>query len=211
MFVIVTAVACLGLVYFQRVGWLQAAAVAKVFASAGFLLAAVTAGALASLVGRIVLAGLILSMVGDMALIGPSRTHFLTGLVAFLLAHLAYITAFVSYGQERRWALSSAVPVVIGAVVVLLWLMPYADSGLEMPVRMYVAIISLMVITAFGARGAGASSLIVVGAVMFFLSDLSVASLRVVGTDFPTYIWGQPLYYAGQICIGLGASQSSSQ
>ena len=211
VFVIVTAIACMALVYFQRTGWLQLAAFAKVFASSGFLLTAISAGALTGLVGRIVFTGLILSMVGDMALIGPSRTHFLVGLAAFLLAHVAYITAFVSYGQDRRWALSSAVPVVIIAVAVLLWLMPVAASGLEMPVRIYTAVISLMVITAFGARGAGASSLIIAGAVMFFVSDLSVASLRVLGTDFPTYIWGLPLYYAGQVCIALGASQSSSQ
>jgi uncharacterized membrane protein YhhN len=211
VFILVTAIACMALVYFQRTGWLQSAAIAKVFASSGFLLTAISAGALSSLIGRVVFTGLVLSMVGDMALIGPSRSHFLVGLIAFLLAHIAYITAFVSYGQERRWALSSAVPVVIAAVAVLLWLMPFAENGLEMPVRIYTAVISLMVITAFGARGAGASSLIVAGALLFFVSDLSVASLRVVGTDFPTYIWGQPLYYAGQLCIGLGASQSSSQ
>lgn len=211
VFVIVTAIACMALVYFQRVGWLQAAAIAKVLASSGFLLTAISAGALGSLFGRIVFTGLVLSMVGDMALIGPSRTHFLIGLVAFLFAHVAYITAFVSYGQERRWALSSAVPVVIGAVLVLVWLMPHAEEALQLPVRIYTAVISLMVITAFGARGAGASSLIVTGAILFFISDLSVASLRIVGTDFPTYLWGQPLYYAGQLCIGLGASHSSSQ
>jgi uncharacterized membrane protein YhhN len=211
VFVVVTAIACMALVYFQRAGWLQFAAFAKVFASSGFLLTAISAGALSGLAGRIVFTGLVLSMVGDMALIGSSRGHFLVGLSAFLLAHVAYITAFVSYGQDRRWALSSAVPVVISAVAVLLWLMPFAGNGLEMPVRIYTAVISLMVITAFGARGAGASSLIVAGAVMFFVSDLSVASLRVIETDFPTYIWGLPLYYAGQVCIALGASQSSSQ
>ena len=70
-----------------------------------------------------------------------------------------------------------------------------------MPVRLYTAVISLMVITAFGARGAGAPRMIVVGALMFFLSDLSVAMQRIVESDFPTYIWGLPLYYAAQLLI----------
>lgn len=201
----------MALVYFLRAGWLQAAALSKVVASSGFILTAVSAGALQSLFGRIVFSGLILSMVGDMALTGPTQTHFLAGLVAFFLAHVAYVTAFVHFGQARRWALVSAAPVVVVTVFVLLWLMPHAEAGLAMPVRLYTAVISLMVITAFGARGAGASSLIVAGAVMFFLSDLSVASLRIAGTDFPTYLWGLPLYYAGQVCIALGASKSSSQ
>ena len=63
-----------------------------------------------------------------------------------------------------------------------------------------------MVITAVGARGAGASRLIVAGALMFFVSDLSVAMQRIVETDFPTIIWGLPLYYAGQICLALGTA-----
>ena len=51
---------------------------------------------------------------------------------------------------------------------------------------------------------------VVAGAVMFFLSDLSVAALRLVQTDFPTYVWGLPLYYAGQVCLALSTSQSRS-
>ena len=71
-----------------------------------------------------------------------------------------------------------------------------------------VAFISLMVITAFGARGRGASLLIVIGAVSFFLSDLSVAALRLVQTDIPTYIVGLPLYYFAQISFALSISHN---
>jgi len=211
VFVIVTAIACMALVYCQRMGWAQAAAFSKVLASSGFLLTAVSAGALRHQFGRIVFAGLVLSMVGDMTLIGATREHFLAGLVAFLFAHIAYTTAFISFGQARRWVIAAALPVTVSAVAVLLWLLPLAAAGLELPVRMYTAVISLMVITAFGARGAGASTLIVAGAIMFFVSDLSVAWLRVAGTDFPAYVWGLPLYYGGQLCFALGAPQSSSQ
>jgi hypothetical protein len=52
--------------------------------------------------------------------------------------------------------------------------------------------------------------LILTGAVLFFLSDLSVAALRLVQTDLPTYTWGLPLYYAGQVCLALSTSQSRS-
>lgn len=197
-------------VYCLRMGWFEPAAIAKVFASAGFILAALSAGVLETRFGRAILAGLILSMVGDMALISPSREFFLVGLSAFLLAHIAYITGFVGYGQDRRRVLIAAGPVVVAAVAVLAWMMPYASDGLAMPVRIYTAVISLMLITAFGAQAAGASKLIVAGAIMFFLSDLSVASLRVVGTDFPAYVWGMPFYYAGQLCIGLGAAATTA-
>ena len=78
------------------------------------------------------------------------------------------------------------------------------------PVRAYVAVISLMVIFAVGTQGRGGSRLIIAGAVLFFLSDLSVAALRLVQTGYPTYVLGLPLYYAGQVCLALSSSQSRS-
>jgi len=96
------------------------------------------------------------------------------------------------------------------AIAITVWLAPHIPSALVIPVRAYTTVISLMVIAAFGTRGRGASILIVAGAAMFFLSDLSVAALRLVQTDFPTYVWGLPLYYAGQVCLALSTSQSRS-
>ena len=96
-------------------------------------------------------------------------------------------------------------------VSVLAWLQPHLEPPIALPVQVYVAAISLMVITAFGARGAGASRLVVIGALLFFISDLAVAMQRIVAPGFPAYLWGLPLYYSGQLCLALGASHSSSQ
>jgi len=211
VFVVLTAIAVAALVWFLRMEWAQPAAAAKFLASCGFLATAVSVGALRHGFGRIIFAGLLLSMSGDMFLVGQTQRHFLFGLVSFLLAHIAYITAFVLFGQQRKWTLLAAAPVVLAAVLVLAWLNPHVPAELGMPVRLYTAVISLMVITAIGARGAGASRLIVAGALMFFVSDLSVAMMRIVQTDLPTFILGLPLYYAGQLCFALGASQSLSQ
>lgn len=211
VFVIVTALACVTLVYCLRMGWVEAAATAKFIASTGFLATAVSAGALRHGFGRVIFAGLLLSMAGDMFLVGTTQRHFLLGLASFLLAHIAYTTAFILRGQDRRHALWAAVPIVIVAVVVLAWLKPHLAPPIEVPVQVYVAAISLMVITAFGARGAGAPRLIVIGAVLFFVSDLAVAAQRIVAPGFPAYLWGLPLYYSGQLCLALGTSQSSSQ
>jgi len=205
-----TALATLALVYFLRMGWDQAAAAAKFVASSGFLATAVSVGSLRHGFGRIVFVGLLLSMCGDMFLIGQSQRNFLLGLTSFLLAHLAYITAFITAGLNRNWALRAAVPVIAISALVLVWISPHVAPYLAAPVYVYTAVISLMVITAFGARGAGASKLIVAGALMFFVSDLSVAAQRILETDFPTIVWGLPLYYAGQLCLALGAAHSSS-
>lgn len=208
--VVVTALACIALVYFLRVGWLQAAASAKFLASSGFLATAVSVGALRHGFGRIIFAGLLLSMSGDILLIGQTQRHFLFGLASFLLAHIAYITAFVVYGIKGKWAAVAAVPVLIGTYFVMLWLEPYLSDQLTMPVHAYIGVICIMVILAFGCRGAGAPNLIVVGAVLFVVSDLSVAAQRIVAVDFPTIIWGLPLYYAGQLCFALGAARPGS-
>ena len=205
-FVGLTAFSCAALVYFQLGDQLQAAAAAKLIASSGFLTTAISVGVLRHRFGRIVFAGLVLSLCGDLFLIGQSQRFFLLGLASFLLAHIAYITAFLSYGQDRKWVFAAAAPAVAAAVGVGAWLEPHVASPLAAPVHVYTAAITLMVITAVGARGAGAPGLIPAGALMFFVSDLSVAMQRIIETDFPTIVWGLPLYYAGQICLALGAA-----
>lgn len=202
------AVGCLLLVAMLLMGQDMPAAFAKLVASSGFILLAIRAGALRSDYGRVILVGLTFSWLGDAALIGESRSWFLFGLAAFLLAHIGYIAAFVIAGLSARWIGVAAFPIVIIALTVSAWLEPYVSQDLIVPVRLYITVISLMVITAFGARGKGASTLIVVGAVLFFLSDLSVAAMRLVQTDTPTYVLGLPLYYAAQINFALSTSHN---
>ncbi|HSM32149.1 MAG TPA: lysoplasmalogenase [Woeseiaceae bacterium] len=187
------------------------AALAKLAASSAFVLLAASAGAPGSRYGSIVLAGLVLSWFGDAFLVGTTKRWFLLGLASFLLAHIAYVTAFVTAGVERRWTVGASVPIVIIAAGVLLWLQPYLPPDLLWPVRFYTAVISLMVITAFGTLGAGATPLIVSGACLFYLSDLSVAALRFTESAFPTYVVGLPLYYAAQICLALSIAASSNR
>lgn len=186
------------------------ATIAKLIASSAFVGVAIASGALQSAYGRFLLIGLILSWCGDMFLTGETRTAFLSGLAAFLLAHVAYVFAFVRLGYDRKWAIGAAAPIAIVAVWVYNWLQPYIPAELLMPVRAYMTVISLMVVFAIGTRGAGGTVLILVGALLFFLSDLSVAALWLVQIDYPTYIWGLPFYYGGQVCLALSVSQSRS-
>ena len=202
--------ACLTLVVLLYFGHTIPAAIAKLVASSAFIALALHAGARDSSFGKFILAGLALSWCGDMLLIGASELNFLGGLVAFLLAHIAYVSAFVTHGYRRSWVIVAAVPVTAIAIAVWTWLEPYTAANLSIPVRAYIAVISLMVIFAVGTRGAGGKWLIVAGAMLFFLSDLSVAALRIVQTDVATYVIGLPFYYAGQVCLALSVSQSRS-
>ena len=208
---IVTGISCLVLVEALLAEMQLLAATAKLIASCGFLSVAYLGGALRSGYGRILLLGLVLSLLGDAFLIGESRQAFLAGLAAFLFAHVAYVASFVVYGVNFRWMSAAALPIVTIGVLVSLWLAPHTPAELALPVQLYTAVISAMVIAAFGTRGKGGPVLILVGAILFFLSDLSVASLRLLQTDFPHYVWGLPLYYAGQLCLALSVSTSQSR
>ena len=207
---VLVAVSCIALVALLLMEQNMGAAAAKLIASSAFVALAIRAGALRSNYGRIILLGLVFSWSGDAFLIGETQTLFLAGLGAFLLVHVAYIVAFVLLGISIKWAGIAALAIGALAIAITVWLAPHIPSALVLPVRAYTTVISLMVIAAFGTRGRGASILIVAGAAMFFLSDLSVAALRLVQTDFPTYVWGLPLYYAGQVCLALSTSQSRS-
>ena len=208
--VLVVAGACLALVVLLLLGYTLPAAAAKFVASTAFVALALRCGAAASSYGRLILAGLALSWCGDLFLVGASREAFLAGLTAFLLAHVAYVAAFVRHGYDRAWVVSAAVPITVIAITVWAWLAPHTPAGLSVPVRAYVTVISVMVVFAIATRGRGGSWLILAGAVLFFLSDLSVAALRLVQTQHPTYVVGLPLYYAAQVCLALSVSQSRS-
>ena len=204
------AVACIALVGLLHSGLYLPAIAAKLIASTAFIAVAVRSGAMTSRYGRLILLGLALSWCGDMFLTGQSRLAFLAGLSAFLLGHVAYVTAFVRHGYQRGWVYAAAIPVTALAIAVFAWLEPHTPADLMLPVRAYIAVISLMVIFAYGTRGRGGSVLIPVGATLFFLSDLSVAALWLVQTDYPTYVLGLPFYYAGQVCLALSVSHSRS-
>ena len=152
--VAVVAISCALLVGLQLSGHFGAAAIAKLIASTAFVTLAIQRRALASRYGRLILIGLVLSWGGDMFLVGRTQAFFLAGLSAFLLAHIAYSAAFIAHGVQRLAAAVAAVVVGLIAIVVWTWLEPNTPADLSLPVRAYIAVISLMVVLAFGTRGA---------------------------------------------------------
>lgn len=209
-FATVVAVACIVLVAFLLVDLQTPAFVAKLIASSAFIAVALQGGATTYGYGRLILVGLVFSWFGDMFLTSVTQTAFLLGLSAFLLAHVSYVAAFVKHGYHRGWVWGAVIPITVIAIAVWVWLEPHTAPYLSIPVRAYIAAISLMVIFAIGTRGAGGHWLILTGALLFFVSDLSVAALRLVQTDWPTYVLGLPFYYGGQVCLALSVSQSRS-
>ncbi len=210
--IIVVAVAAISMVSCNLLDLYAWSVASKMTASSAFVALAITAGATRSSYGRVVLVALALSWIGDLLLAGQSEKLFLFGLVSFLLAHVAYVIAFSIHGIDRNWALAAGLPVAALSVGVSLWLAAFVPPDMVIPVRVYTLVISVMVITAFGTRGKGAPLIVPIGALLFYFSDLSVATGQFAQTGFPNYVWGLPFYFGGQVLLALsvlGAKRSA--
>lgn len=130
---------------------------------------------------------LVLSAVGDVFLMLPGREPgsdgpnlFVAGLASFLLAHVAYVVGFLLLGVEAgRLVVGLAVLVLIGVFAarpVLQGVRRSPEAELFGPVAAYIAVISAMVLTAFGVGGIAAP----LGAMLFAFSDSLIALGRFV-------------------------------
>jgi uncharacterized membrane protein YhhN len=79
------------------------------------------------------------------------------------------------------------------------------------PVRAYTAVISVMVLLSVGAKAAGGPWAIPIGAILFYFSDISVASGQFVKPDFPNYVWGLPFYFIGQVFLAWSTQAPPSR
>ncbi|MDO8519914.1 MAG: lysoplasmalogenase [Deltaproteobacteria bacterium] len=176
--------------------------VSKTVASAAFVTLALFLGGAGNDYGRLVLAALVLSFLGDLFLLSNGAGFFKGGIAAFLLAHLAYVAAFISLGIDFRMAGPFLLLMLGMGVFVLRWVWPHVTKEFKIPVGAYVLVITAMVILAAGASPNG-SPLILFAAIFFYFSDISVARDRFVKESFVNRAWGLPLYYLAQVLFAL--------
>lgn len=182
------------------------ARIAKMAASTGMIVLALSGDALSVGWARWVVVGLALSWIGDLALSYRGQQAFLAGLVAFFTAHIAYVIAFLARGMD--WLTAIIAGVVLATIGVGIWrfLRPHVPDRLNGPVRAYVGVITLMVVTAAASHVDVAEWRLPVGAVAFYLSDLAVALDRFVPGERRHRYWGLPLYYGGQLLLAWAAA-----
>jgi uncharacterized membrane protein YhhN len=202
--IIVCAVAVSGLLLAEQrrseVGkWLT-----KPAASAAFVAVALASGALESVYGQLLLAGLLLCLVGDILLIPEQRPAvFRAGVFAFLAGHVAYAAAFLTRPLGATWMMVAAALILLVLWQVWRWLRTTLPRDMRVPVQAYFAVIGVMSILACGVTGAGGPAVVAVGALAFTASDISVARDRFVRPQFLNRAWGLPLYYAAQVLLAL--------
>ena len=159
--------------------------------------------------GRWLLAALLFSWLGDVALLWSGSTFFMIGLGCFLVAHLFYIRFFHAVRMQElvagRWWLLVIVALYYAALITLL--IPFLGE-MKNPVLVYGLVISLMLLIALHLlfipnRQAG--RWMAVGAVLFVLSD----SLLAIDKFYSPFTAAAPLimltYGLAQYCIVEGA------
>lgn len=152
---------------------------------------------------RFVLIGLGFSLAGDVFLLWPTR-GFLPGLVAFLLAHLAYIAAFSTKLRFLARRLPFAgYAAVAGAILAALW--PGVPPGLRMPVVLYVLCLASMAAQAAAvwraARGSAdevPARCGAIGGALFVASDALLAINKFAAPVPLSALWILTTYWLAQ-------------
>ena len=149
--------------------------------------------------GAFIITALAFSWIGDLLLVWPSKTIFLGGIAAFLLAHAAYACGFLSLKFDLSAFVVALIIWVIVVIFLIRWLWPHLDGPFRYAVLVYMAAITAMVSLA----AATTSPLLTSAAAMFAVSDISVARDRFVQHSFANKIWGIPLYYVAQLLFAI--------
>lgn len=199
---LVTAVLALGLAATPRTRRRLRAAL-KMAASTGFVVTALSAGAVDTAYGRWVLVALSLGWIGDAALLSGRSRWFLTGLAVFGGSHLAYVGAMATQPMSIPGGVVAAAVMAVTAAAILRWLMPHVGGAMRTPVLAYVAVISAMVVACGAAAAGGGPHEVLPAGAAFAASDVFVARDRFVAPGPENGRLGLPLYYAAQIVFAL--------
>ena len=153
---------------------------------------------------RSITLGLVLSAVGDVLLEASPET-FLFGVGAFLLAHVAYVVAFVGASPQAR--LLRAAPFVLWGAGLVWWLRDgLQTAGMLVPVAVYCAVICVMMWRASVRLDDGTRTgrFAFLGALLFGASDTLIAVDRFGGVELAGIRYAIILlYWFGQLGIAL--------
>ncbi|WP_460762206.1 lysoplasmalogenase [Lysobacter fragariae] len=161
-----------------------------------------------------ILAGLLLSTLGDVFLMLPSMAKgpdwFVFGLASFLFAHVAYLVAFCS--RVRLFAVKwpfALYAIIAGGVLSVLW--PHLPAELRVPVVAYVAVLATMAAQAaavWSRLRTPTAAVAALGGVFFVASDATLAIDRFVAPFGAAIVIVLATYWAAQVLIGASARRS---
>jgi uncharacterized membrane protein YhhN len=152
--------------------------------------------------GYLVISGLCLSLLGDIFLMLP-KNRIRPGLVAFLAAHVLYIFA-LSQGIQLRSYFVLVPLLLLGAIIYAVIFKNI--RRLRVPVLVYVLVLSLLAWVAINRHltfADQASLLVMLGGLLFFVSDSALAVNRFRKKFWLAEILILSTYFAAQLCFAL--------
>ena len=159
--------------------------------------------------------GLVFSLLGDILLLLPPR-FFISGLAAFLTAHLCYLVGFNLQPLAAGWQAALTAVILLPPMI---WLADTLRRGLARqpqwahlvkPVLVYAAVIGLMLLSAlfcFWREGwtLPAAAIASLGALLFFASDTMLTVHRFLRRLPNGDLWVMVTYLSGQTAIAAAA------
>jgi len=158
--------------------------------------------------GVLIGVGLLFSGCGDVLLHIEGGAYFVHGLGSFLIAHLFYIAAFIRQPAISRSRLPVLLAVGVYGVIIVVLLFPHLGDML-IPVAAYLFIIFGMGVSA--ALGMANHRLVIMGALLFILSDSLIAINRFLTPVPLSDLLVMITYYLAQFLITLGSSKKGPQ
>jgi uncharacterized membrane protein YhhN len=148
--------------------------------------------------------GLFFSWVGDVLLIGEGPSFFLSGMIAFITAHVYYSLFFIQTVPVKKETAAVFYKTLIGLSVVcgvLFLLLRSALGAYQVPILLYMLFISLMASLAVHTTSNTtyknfALQTFVPGALLFVTSDALLATNKFYA-HLPVFDLGVMLTYAG--------------
>jgi uncharacterized membrane protein YhhN len=158
--------------------------------------------------------GILFSLMGDVLLMISLDKMFLVGLIAFLLAHMAYIIGFnIPLPVFSGWGIVFAVMVGLGGTRIIRRILDALaakkQANMRTPIIAYSLIISLMLLSAMMKLSdmtwnPNAAALVSMGAFLFYISDIILAWHRFVAPIQNGRIYNIAAYHLGQISLIAG-------
>ena len=158
--------------------------------------------------------GILLSLTGDILLMVSLDRLFMAGLVAFLLAHLAFLIGFnTPIPQISAWGFFLAIMVGLGGMRtirrIIAALVANGQARMRTPIIIYGTVISLMLLSAMMKLtdltwNANAGVLVSVGAFLFYVSDIILAWHKFVAPIQHGRIYNIGAYHLSQIILIAG-------
>lgn len=198
----------IGLLYFEKKESVKGLLSVKPLLSSLFVVLAFLQIQENSTYNHLILTGLILSLVGDICLIFFfHKKVFTAGLVAFLAGHVMYTMAFSGLGEVGELMITVGVIVILISIIIFMRLKSHLGN-MKGPILAYIIIITAMVVGAgslwnHSALDITGRSLVLVGGILFYASDIFVARHRFVQKEFLNRAIGLPLYYTAQFMIAF--------